>query len=102
MRLALLTLLALTLAGGRAAADEAAPTSLQVFPPDVRLATGRARQAFVVQATYADGITRDVTARAKATLANSAVARLEKNALTPLADGATELKVEFGGKSAAV
>jgi hypothetical protein len=102
MRPALLTLLALTLAGGRAAANEAAPASLQVFPPDVRLAAGRARQVFVVQAVYPDGITRDVTAQAKATLANPAVARLDKNALTPLADGATELKVEYGGKSVAV
>jgi hypothetical protein len=101
MRPALFTLLALTLAGGRAAAAEPAPASLQVFPPDVRLASSRARQVFVVQATYADGITRDVTAQAKATLANPAVARLEKNVLTPLADGATELKVELGGKSAA-
>ncbi len=102
MRPAILTLLALTLAGGRVAANEAAPASLQVFPPDVHLATSRARQAFLVQASYADGITRDVTAQARATLANPAVARLEKNALTPLADGATELKVAFGGKSAAV
>ena len=65
-------------------------------------ATSRSRQLFVVQATYADGITRDVTAEAKATLANPALAKLDKNLLTPLADGATELKVEFGGKTVSV
>ena len=61
--------------------------------------TARGKQVFVVQATYADGITRDVTATAKAALANPALAKLEKNVLTPLADGATEMNVEFGGKS---
>ena len=40
-------------------------TTLEVFPPDVNLDTARDRQSFVVQATYADGITRDVTAEAK-------------------------------------
>jgi hypothetical protein len=87
---------------GSAAAAEAPLAALQVFPPDVKLFTARARQTIVVQAQYADGITRDVTAQAKAALANPAFARLDNNALTPLADGATELKVEFGGKAVSV
>src|SRR5262249_2882526 len=69
------------------------------FPPDVTLLTARGRQTFGVKATYADGLTRDVTAEAKATLANPALAKLEKNVLLPVADGATQLSVEFGGKS---
>lgn len=76
--------------------------SLEVSPPEIDLNTSRARQMFVVQAAYADGITRDVTAEAKASLVNAALAKLEKNALTPLADGATELKVEFGGHTVGV
>ena len=72
-------------AGPAAGAD----LPLEVSPPDVNLATSRSRQVFVVQATFADGITRDVTAEAKATLANPALAKLDKNVLTPLADGAT-------------
>ena len=85
-------------------ADGPAPVlaKLDVFPPDVALATSRGRQVFVVQATFADGITRDVTAEAKTALANPALAKLDKNVLTPLADGATEMKVEFGGKTVAV
>ena len=47
--------------------------SLAVYPPDVQLTTARGRQSFVVQATFADGITRDVTAEAKVTLANPAL-----------------------------
>jgi hypothetical protein len=78
------------------------PTNVEVFPPDVNLNTSRSRQLFVVKATYADGLTRDVTAEAKATLANPALARLDKNALYPVADGATELKLEFGGRAVSV
>src|SRR4051794_16098625 len=92
----------LTVLAGAARANESAPAALEVFPPDVNLFTGAARQAFVVQAAYPDGLTRDVTAQAKAGLANPALARLERNVLTPLADGATELRVEFAGRSARV
>ncbi len=85
------------------AAPPAAPApvlmNLEVSPPDVQLATNRSKQLFIVQATFADGITSDVTAEAKATLANPALAKLDKNLLTPLADGATTLAVAFGGKT---
>ncbi len=87
---------------GPARAEPPALTALEVFPPDVNLITARGRQAFVVQATYADGITRDVTDQAKASLVNATVARLEKNVLTPAGDGATELKVAFAGRSVVV
>jgi hypothetical protein len=76
--------------------------SLEVFPPDVNLETARDRQSLVIQARFADGLTQDVTAQAKLTLANSAFAKVEGGMLTPLGDGATELKVEFGDKSVAV
>ncbi len=94
-------LLWLTLAAGAGAA-EAPLAALQVFPPDVSLSTSRARQTFVVQAQFADGITRDVTAQAKVTIANPALVKVEKNALTPLADGATEAQVAYGGKAVKV
>jgi hypothetical protein len=93
-------LLGLVCAGGAIA--EAPPASLEVFPPDVQLFTARGRQALVVQAKLADGITQDVTAAAKLTIANAAVARMEGNAILPVADGATEVRVDFGGKSVRV
>jgi hypothetical protein len=77
-------------------------TSIEVSPPEVNLFTSRGRQLFVVQATYADGITRDVTASAKASLADARVAKIDKNAITPLEDGDTTMKVEFDGKSVSV
>src|SRR5947209_684034 len=88
--------------GNVAFAETPALTNLQVFPPDIKLQTNRGRQSFLVQATYADGITRDVTAEAKPTLVNPAFARLDKNLLFPQTDGATELKIEFGGRTVAV
>lgn len=72
--------------------------SLEVFPPDVNLETARDRQSLVVQARFADGLTQDVTAQAKLTLANAALAKVEAATLTPLSDGATELAVAFGDK----
>ena len=81
----------------------AAPLAqLSVFPPDVQLTTARDRQSVVVQAAYADGLTRDVTAEAKITPANPALVKLAGNIALPVANGTTELKVEFGGQSVAV
>ncbi len=91
----------LLLAAGLAPA-QAPVTQLAVFPPEVNMATARGRQSFAVQATYADGITRDVTEQATIRLANPAVVRLEKNVLSPLIDGVTDLVVEFGGRAVAV
>ncbi|HVK14983.1 MAG TPA: DUF1549 and DUF1553 domain-containing protein [Gemmataceae bacterium] len=87
------------LAGIAAPAAAQAPTALEVFPPDINLETGRDRQSFVVQAWFADGLSRDVTAEAKAALANPALAKLDKNVVLPVADGVTELTVEWGGKA---
>ncbi len=95
--------IALALSGPTAvSAEEAALTAIAVYPPDVNLLTARSRQVFLVQATYADGLTRDVTEQAKATLSGPAVAKLDKNVLTPLADGAAEMNVEFGGQAVKV
>jgi hypothetical protein len=98
-----ITIAALLLTAGAAPPPPApAPASLAVYPKDVSLLTTRGRQTFVVQAAYADGITRDVTAEAKVSLADTKLAKVEKNVLTPLADGSTTLQVEYGGKSASV
>jgi hypothetical protein len=93
-------LAALALAGSLGTASAQSPlTSLEVFPPDVNLETARDRQSFIVQAWFADGLSRDVTAEAKIAIANPALARLEGNVVLPVSDGTTEMNVEFGGKS---
>src|SRR5262245_57861518 len=83
--------------------SSAAPIqSVAAFPPDVQLATARSRQSVVVQATFADGITRDVTADAKLTLTNPSLAKLASNVLTPAGNGSCELKVEYAGQTVSV
>lgn len=77
-------------------------TELRVYPADVNLKTTADHQALVVQATYADGVTRDVTADASFKLANPALAKLDRSVLTPLADGTTELRVKFSGQTLTV
>src|SRR5215211_5078044 len=70
-------------------------TYLKVFPADVNLKNRQDRQAIVVQAIYADGVTRDVTAQATYSLGNKSPAKFDRFTLFPLADGQTELKVKF-------
>src|SRR5262249_34325229 len=75
------------------------PAEIKVFPSEINLSTRSDRQSIVVQAVYADGLTRDVTAGASLTLADKSFARLQKDTLIPLSDGKTELTVKFAGKS---
>ena len=77
-------------------------SDLKVFPSDVNLTTKNDRQFIVVQAVYADGVTRDVTSEAALALADKALARLDKHTLQPLADGKTTLQVKFGGRTVSV
>lgn len=76
--------------------------SVAVYPAEFTLQTNRARQSFVVQATYADGITRDVTAEAVCKPLQPDIVRLEKNTVYPQKDGKTDVAIEFGGKKVAV
>ncbi len=93
-----LAVVASGLVAGSAMAQEAVVESLRVFPAQVTLpGTAKARQLVVVQAVYADGITRDVTGQAQWTFANPALVRRDGNTLWPTADGQTELKIDFGG-----
>lgn len=79
--------------------DAAALVSVQVFPSEVNLHCARDRQSIVVQATYANGITRDVTKDATFTFENPALVELRDFALWPKADGSTQMTVAFGGQS---
>ncbi|MFT4587860.1 MAG: hypothetical protein ACI8QF_001958 [Limisphaerales bacterium] len=95
---ALIGILCLTSLFG-AQARNAKLTDLKVMPPNANLTTLRDRQPVVIQAIYADGITEDVSAQAKYTLADPKLAKFENHALYPIADGKTEMKIEFGGRT---
>ncbi len=78
------------------------PVKLEIFPPEIKLITKRSEQRYTVVASFADGITRDVTAEAKIRLANAAIARIENHVVLPQGDGGTELVVEYGGRASVV
>src|SRR5262249_41480662 len=84
----LLGVIGAALTGGAAGAGQVelpvhvfAPTTtaplagLVVYPPEIQLTTARDRQSIVVQAMFADGITRDVTREASMDVADLAVVR---------------------------
>ncbi len=85
---------------------------LRVYPPEVSLKTSKDRQSVVVQAVYADGITRDVTEDAQWTFADEKIAQRGatggdapagvSNVVQPTGDGQTELTVAFEGQSVKV
>ena len=76
--------------------------AVKVFPPDVNLTSKIDYQAIVVQAAYSDSTTRDVTALSTLTLADKALAKIEKGTLFPVADGKTELQITFEGRKLTV
>ena len=77
--------------------------SIAVYPPDINLETSRDTQSFVVQLTEPNGITRDVSALAQVSFANSALAEVDDRfTVHPKADGQTEMIVGFEGTSVKV
>jgi len=77
-------------------------TGLEVFPAEVQLTTARDRQSIVVQATFADGITRDVTKEATIRIADPKLLKREGAILRPAADGTTTVTIGYGGKTVAL
>ncbi|MSR50585.1 MAG: DUF1549 domain-containing protein [Gemmataceae bacterium] len=79
-----------------------APVSIAVFPPDVNMQSARGKQRIIVQASYADGITRDVTAQAKVTISDPKIAKIVNLEVLPVGDGKCSISVEFEGKTTQV
>lgn len=96
------TITTLTCLGGMSVAFAADLQQLVVAPADVNLTTVKDRQLIVVQAVYSDGITRDVGKEAAITVANPALVRRDGQTFYPVADGQTELKIEFGGQAVTI
>jgi hypothetical protein len=79
-----------------------APTALRVYPSEVSLTTARDAQSIVVQAEYANGITRDVTEKVVWKLDGEEFVSQEKNRLLPKGDGQAKLTATFESLSAEV
>lgn len=76
------------------------PVKINVYPAEINLTALRDRQSILVQSVYADGITRDVTAQAAFSLADANFAQIKGSVVHPVADGDTQLKVQFAGFTA--
>ena len=72
---------------------------LEVFPSRVSLETSSDFHRLVILANSKDATTRDVSASAKVTILNPKLAKLEGTTLRPLADGESQIHIEFRGKS---
>ncbi len=68
---------------------------MAVYPEAITLETARDFNSFIAVATFEDDVTQDVTPKAKITLADPTVAKLEGYKLLPLKDGVTTLTVEW-------
>ena len=77
-------------------------TKIEAFPAEIQLTTARDRQSIVVQATFADGITRDVTKEATITAGDTRMLKRVGATFYPAADGSTTLALAYGGKSLVV
>ncbi len=73
------------------------PTKLSVYPENVSLTTTLDAQSLVVQATYADRTTRDVTRQSTLTMDRPGIARVDGAHIVPVSDGEVTLSVTFGG-----
>ena len=71
---------------------------VRVFPTDVFLTTKQDHQSIVVQAVMEDGVTLDVTDKAKFVFADKSIARFEKGIVRSMADGKTDLQIKYAGK----
>ena len=76
--------------------------NMAVYPEAITLETARDFNAFIAVATFEDDVTQDVTAKAKVTLADPSVAKLDGFKLQPLKDGATTLTIEWLDKKVEV
>lgn len=74
-------------------------TKVEVFPADITLLHAGDRQTLVVQATFSDGTTQDVSSESSYTFTNPKLVRREGALFLPAADGTTELAIGFQGQS---
>src|SRR3954465_14155403 len=70
-------------------------SAIHVYPAQISLTTTRDSQSVIVQAEYADGITREVTDKVSWKLDDEERVAQSGNRLTPKADGEAKLTVGF-------
>jgi hypothetical protein len=83
-------------------ASDAVPAQLKIFPPRVELNSKRDFQSLVVQASYSDGLTRDVTADAALALSVEGVVAMDGRVARPVGNAEIVLTAAFAGLTASV
>jgi hypothetical protein len=71
---------------------------LEVYPKAIELSMREDEQAVVVRIRRADGVTEDLTRKAKFSVADPSIATVKQGVVTPGADGQTQLIVEHAGQ----
>ena len=77
-------------------------SEIKCYPPEIHLAGANGRQSVLVQATYTDGITRDITADSRCRLADSRVAGFDGTNIITRANGQTDFLVTYAGRTLSV
>src|SRR5690349_20721201 len=80
-----------------AAAEEAKTVRIEVFPPNVKLATPQRRMHVAVTGFDVAGRVTDLTEQATLESLNPAVAEVRDRVIVPVADGVTEIRVTAAG-----
>ncbi|MEW5976224.1 MAG: DUF1549 domain-containing protein [Acidobacteriota bacterium] len=70
--------------------------SLKIYPSAITLGSARATQRLVVQGTYADGFSEDLTRKASIVSSDPSVIRVEKDVLIPVSSGVVKIKATVG------
>src|SRR6201999_2008911 len=78
------------------------PERIEVYPPQVKLASTRARMQLVVTGFYAGGGVQDLTRAAQFLSTNEQVAKLAGSAVLPAGNGQAEVLVHVAGQEVKV
>ncbi len=78
------------------------PTSIEVYPSEIRLEAQRRLMHVVVTGHYADGSVQDLTRTAEFLSADTDIARIAERIVRPVADGQTQIIVRAAGHEARI
>ena len=97
--LAFLVVVLAALADAQQPSPATAPIQIHLHPNDITLSSSADHQSVIVKATYANGLTADVTDKVEYLFSNPGIAAIEGGTIQPIRDGQTDLTVRFGGLS---
>jgi mono/diheme cytochrome c family protein len=79
----------------RANAQNKKLVKIQAFPPSITLQNPQDFNSFIIQANYADGVSRDITFESSLVVQNPGIAILDGATVYPKGNGKTELQASY-------